>query len=868
MTLTEEQESVVSIREGRHLVLAPPGSGKTEMLSQRIRRALDAGVNPDEMLCATFTNRAAFEMRERIGLGENGVKLPEVGNLHHFCHRFLMSVGRLKPWKHVLDEVEQLSFVREATNDLRTAWKDVEDKQKRLAILEGVLACYHQKGKSPYPDVLAGVLIAHQHRLGFRSYETRSYPFGIQDLLEDGVLNCLERWYSGLKRRFQSVDFDDLVNETCLYLRRTPLAEAQRFNWVQIDEVQDLSPLQWEVVRGLTSSSSVSVYFGDAEQAIFSFLGASLTHFLSEVADCEMHYFKVNFRATPLLLEVLMRFSIGAMRSDWRFLPSPADVARANGLLKTIPEGNASVGNEVSRLLADGIAENVAVLVWKNKEADALEDVLKALPYRLVKVSGMDLFAYAPMRDFLSFVSLFSKRMTRVGWQNLLRRFSPACPSDITARHVVRRAFAAHRDPMDFLLARFPPLLWTNRSAFMDLRKALKTPVEAVLRRKRERLGFREMFGIFAGLALEGDTRYSVHELYPERARELVGRADALEVARARAFERIEVFLRYADHVYGEDRRNLETVLEEDWDRLTKLKEADLLTGDERIVISTIHKAKGRQFDAVVTPGLGKINRDDKGIEETLRLFYVAMSRAKRHLVLVSPSSEGLMSDIMMCFDKGYEGYYRQRSRGKDLSSDWLWRWERLSETYRARRCNLVFAEDALASVPHPAVKRMAIRTLRYLADGADVERRLLSCLDAAENAEVWDAVMDCARERRLESAAFQDAVRRCLAAKQEGQVLRAVFAYAVAIGSKRLVSDLLYSALPEMRVRAARALCDLGDARWVSLVSGSPRDWDRLGRIDAPEHEETIRTLLAQKARDAHERGLRQVLSKRALRR
>ena len=123
MKLTDEQRRVVEIDAGSHLVLAPPGSGKTEILSQRILHAMRTGVNPERMLCATFTNRAAYEMRARVEAQGAGVALPEVGNLHHFCFRFLRSVGRLSPAKHVLDDCEQLSFAKEVVDVLRAELK-------------------------------------------------------------------------------------------------------------------------------------------------------------------------------------------------------------------------------------------------------------------------------------------------------------------------------------------------------------------------------------------------------------------------------------------------------------------------------------------------------------------------------------------------------------------------------------------------------------------------------------------------------------------------------------------------------------------------------------------------------------------------
>lgn len=123
MNLTDEQQKVVAISAGRHLVLAPPGSGKTEMLSQRIVRAVESGIDPARMLCATFTNRAAFEMRARVEAHYQEAAMPEVGNLHHFCFRFLCSVKRLSPTRHILDECEQLSFVKEVVDVLRTELK-------------------------------------------------------------------------------------------------------------------------------------------------------------------------------------------------------------------------------------------------------------------------------------------------------------------------------------------------------------------------------------------------------------------------------------------------------------------------------------------------------------------------------------------------------------------------------------------------------------------------------------------------------------------------------------------------------------------------------------------------------------------------
>jgi len=85
---TKEQESIILLSEGRHLVLAPPGTGKTEMLSYRVLHALERGIPHEKILCLTFTVRAAMEMKERILKFGSHRDLPELGNIHHFCHHF------------------------------------------------------------------------------------------------------------------------------------------------------------------------------------------------------------------------------------------------------------------------------------------------------------------------------------------------------------------------------------------------------------------------------------------------------------------------------------------------------------------------------------------------------------------------------------------------------------------------------------------------------------------------------------------------------------------------------------------------------------------------------------------------------------
>ena len=913
MTLTSEQLSVVNLVSGRHLVLAPPGSGKTEMLSQRIIRALGSGVDPKKMLCATFTNRAAFEMRDRVaGAAGQDCKLPDVGNLHHFCHRFLISERRLRPGRHVLDESQQLDFIREVTDVLREELKgglSVPLKKThgvtvapaikgfcepmRIAlseIVEEYFADCEENERSPYPDILSAVLIAHQWKLGIPSCYLRQVPMTMSAFLDRGVVAALERAYSGLKRKFQSVDFDDLVNGTFLYLTKNPQDDDRRFDWIQIDEVQDLNPLQWRIVKELTSTHAVSVYFGDVEQSIFSFLGASASTFSSAVADCERHYFKTNFRATPLLLEIMMRFSLNALRSEWEFLPAPSDVTRTNGEVSLSPSGSPkAILEKVRHLLGGGIAENVAILVRTNREADDCERLVRGLGYRTVKVSGCDLFAYPLMRDFLAFVSLFVEKPPRTAWVSLVRRFADGIYRSSEARYFVRGMFAAGWDPRQLFPARDPvpsvphmwdrprQWAWRTRRALSSLRKRLKPAYDAIAPRLGRRADFRSVLAAFSKVALGNRSmRYSIRELVPEKkAMEAELHRELTEdEARAYALRRVELFFRYVENVYKSDLRPFAQVLAEDWQKLSKLKEADLLVGDEKIVISTVHKAKGRQFDAVIVPGVDEMIRSGMGTdrEETLRLLYVAMSRAKRHLSLMDCGPGGVLQDLVECFCADYTGYYLRRARGDDLSCDWLHQWEELAKANGERRCPMVLVEPALTSKAG-AVVRMALKTLCHHPNPDEARRRWLGFLKG----DFVETAIGCLRTARVYDCEAIGCVRRTAFTSRREHDHRAALEYfksglQMALESqvelRAAIGDFVYHRSGMLRLDAATCLAAQGITCWNGIIRGASTDFVRLESIADAEHEETIRAILTKKdLPDEYERRLRRILLARAKR-
>lgn len=907
MNLTEEQGAVVEIDAGRHLVLAPPGSGKTEMLSQRILRALRQGVPSNRMLCATFTNRAAFEMRERVHAEAEGEALPDVGNLHHHCERFLRAAGVIPRVKRIIDEAEQRDLIREVANVLRAELR--AGKPSNLKETHGITVLAHVKGLTAervrilHEELetyiagcekngidyllcaLAGVTVVHQRRIGIPRNLSLPWPSEANALSAMGILDPLEKAYRGLKRRFLALDFEDLLNETYLHLLRNPLENADRFSWVQIDEVQDLNPLQWAIVRELTAIDAVSLYFGDLEQSIFSFLGASLEHLQEATVDCSRHFFRMNFRSTPLLLEVLMRYSLGMLESDRDFISVPNDLSRGNGEIR-LEEGACvdDILKSVDGLLRTNRAETVAILVKTNLMADLFEKPVKSLGWRFVKVSGFELASYRPMRDFAAFVDLFAGNMSRSTWTMLSRRFGEGLHTSIEARYFVREMFAAGWDPMllfaeNDVIPRLPPVgrrsalwAWRNRRTLVSLRRKLKPVFDEVHRSMADNMTFRKMFGAFEAMVFDEVQRYSVRELLPgEKARTWRDAPVTYEQAREHVRERIEKFLRYTDSVYAGEERTFSEVLEEDWNQLKRLKEADLLVGDERIVISTVHKAKGRQFDAVVIPGIENFNRDD----EARRLLYVAMSRAKRHLLLFCGRKAGAVPWIAECFGPGYVGYYLRKAQEADLRDDWMFKWERLADLNRAGCCDMEAVGAALTSSCAP-VARMALKTLRHHQDKVEQRMILLACLRCELG---YTAPRESVVHALQEIECFDDetagAVRDVCLALAESRIWWAAFHY-YRVGLKfapkpaqvfRLcLGDCIYAQDGEVRRRAAEKLDEINGTELRRIVFGTSKDYERLALIPDKDHEETIRAILRGQALSAdYAEGLRLILLARA---
>ncbi len=450
---TEEQARIIALFGGRHLVLAPPGTGKTEMLSYRVLHALERGIPPERMLCLTFTVRAAMEMKARIRKVVPYERLPDVGNVHHFCHHFLYSRKLIPQQWQVIDEDMQADLMLEVTEEFPP---------------EQIATIQDDRGHGSVPVQRLLKAAASLRQLGFHFPTAIVEPLVKSEVYERNpeLVKRIAIRYHEQKEFLAIIDYDDLLAYTYYFLAfKSAVKTEDLCVWVQVDEVQDLNPLQWAIIEKLSTPDAHATFFGDMEQSIFSFMGASAENLNRVAAHCTIHNLLTNFRSQSYLLDLFIRYAIKTLRVNWDYLPLPNTTVTRNSAdmqIVAVPAGRYSdeksdqqaryIANLLKSELLQGTLEQTAVLVSTNKMADAVASALtrtcRDMPF--YKVSGFDLFSRIELRDFKAYCAIFHNSTDRIAWSRLFKLFAKL-RTQKEARAVIKTLFDAGFVPTDFL---------------------------------------------------------------------------------------------------------------------------------------------------------------------------------------------------------------------------------------------------------------------------------------------------------------------------------------------------------------------------------------------------------------------------------
>ena len=422
---TPAQRAIVDLSTGQHLVLAPPGSGKTDILALRLNAAIKSGVDADEMLCVTFTNRAARNMRNRVG--DIKGKQPFVGTLHTFGYRFLIANRLIPANTNLLDE-------EDAETLLEDCIKLVHEDQ-------------HINTELKVTDAIQYARLYEQQRLQLKEIA--------QDFRQDAFTDAVADRYRQLKQQCCCIDFDDVLHLMLHAIQHGSATALHGYKWAQIDEVQDLSKLQWLIVKGLLSDTAHVIYLGDYDQSIFSFMGASHQTLGEFTSGLQVHHLEENFRSPPTLIDFFNDFAAANLpsRKELVLRPGNREGVIDEGKVRII-NVSGEFGDEAhkiaSRLIPTLISKYArsAVLTRTNNDADVISEQLRQNTIDHFRVSGYDLFRRRVIKDSMAFLRALQFPLDRFAWARMFAVFG-GVTSIRAARDLVNDMYDAGMTPLD-----------------------------------------------------------------------------------------------------------------------------------------------------------------------------------------------------------------------------------------------------------------------------------------------------------------------------------------------------------------------------------------------------------------------------------
>ncbi|WP_424051231.1 3'-5' exonuclease [Prevotella melaninogenica] len=487
-SLDKYQIPVVEASQGYHLVLASPGCGKTHILAERIRYARERGVKYEDMLCLTFTNRAAREMTNRIQkvVGGDFSELM-VGNVHRFCSKFLFEQGRIPADSAIIDDEEAVSIIADYRNeDEEGVTRDFNRYKGYQTIIFFQHFIYQMEHQHPWKyylhpesftdddreavkhicasqkieyDEQAVVNIYHHAQ----EYMDEANAPGLDGKTADRIRVLLwKMYYANCYARYKEenhlFDFEDLLLYTYDIYRSDPT--CKRYPWIQVDEVQDLNGMQLAIIDLLTAEDNPMVmYLGDEQQAIFSFMGAKVETLTLLKMRCKgnIHHLQRNHRSPKYLLDVFNDYVEKQLKIDRELLPlSDNDTKATSGDLRiihssTIEAEHKDITTEALSLYEQNKEERTAVIVSANSDADRISEAMTEAGLTHFKVSGRDLFDTPDVKLLLAHLSVLSNEHNSIAWTRIMKGVR-AFPSHALARRFNWKLKQLALSPSDFLL--------------------------------------------------------------------------------------------------------------------------------------------------------------------------------------------------------------------------------------------------------------------------------------------------------------------------------------------------------------------------------------------------------------------------------
>lgn len=620
--LNARQREAVEDTEGRVRVVAGAGSGKTRVLATRYAFLVeDIGVDPANILCMTFTNKAAQEMKQRIGslLKDTAHVNDFVCTIHGFCVKVLRrEIYRLGFPRNfnIVDEEDAKSFAKQVMKDLGMDRTTITVKQFLSHIA-------YKKGE-----------------LGAGGYIPLLLPGGMDKLTpeeEEGRRNLLA--YLRMQMKFLALDFDDLIYAT-LYILET-FADARKYwqnelDYVQVDEVQDCNDTDWAIINIVSERCGNLFIVGDPDQAIYEWRGAKPDYFVDFPADTTI-VLDENYRSTPNILDVansVINHNHNRIPKNLRTRKSPA--GRVLHLhAPSEPEEAEWVAERIRKLSEGGEPfSGMAILYRASHLSRAFEQALIKAEVPYTVWGGVRFFERKEIKDALAYLRLAANPADDMAFERIVnvpsRHFGEATLGRLKAvaealgkplfttlvENIDNKEFArtGARD-FTYLIEKYRVLSRAEGSKVSDLLEGLLTDsgLKESIRKDMDEDRLQNINELLASIKLYEHTHED--DLPPAPATEDEAPMSMLEL-------------------YLQD--------------VALYTNADYRNDSHTVRLMTIHQAKGLEFPYVFVVGLTEgifpshrsiRERKLKGLEEERRLMYVAVTRGEKAVVLTE--SEG-----------------------------------------------------------------------------------------------------------------------------------------------------------------------------------------------------------------------------------
>ncbi len=633
--LNQEQLNVVLQGDGPCLVLAGAGSGKTRTVTYRVAYLLEKGIDPKQILLVTFTNKAAKEMQDRVRQLTGGeVKLPWSGTFHHIAFRILKQYAPLLGYKQnftILDSADSLDLLK-----LCLKAEGIDRKQKRF----------------PSPNVVMGILsYARNAETTIVDVLDLKYP-NWSDLAD--TLGRIAEEYRKRKLEANAMDFDDLLVNLYLLLLKSDTVRnryAEQFQYVMVDEYQDTNKVQASIIRLLASKYKNILVVGDDAQSIYSFRAADIENILGferEYPDAKIFRLETNYRSTPEILTVaneVIANNRAQYKKELRAVVKEFTKPEVHAFADQVEEAE-FIAERILELREEGVPlKEIAVLFRAAFHSQALELELtrRDIPYDYR--GGVRFFERAHIKDVLAYLKIYHNKDDSVAWSRVLNMQTGIGPT--TAEKII----GAVRDLKVSLFAEEQSQVLDEGEEEPLGAKPVLIAIEELRHLgaslpARAQLGWGNFLQVWEELVKsDGTSGGIIRSLLESKYTEYL--EYEYEDAKDR-IQDIEQLAAFADRQPDLGRFLAEAIMQESY---TKAQARSVEDDDEKMVLSTIHQAKGLEWEVVFIMNVSagqfpseRSLREDKGIEEERRLFYVAVTRAKRHLYLSYPLAGNMMS--------------------------------------------------------------------------------------------------------------------------------------------------------------------------------------------------------------------------------